>query len=364
MELVLEMLRQSWEVLREASVYMIFGLVVGGLVTMFLQPESVARHLGKGRFLPVLKATLLGVPLPLCSCGVLPAAAALKRQGANNGAVTSFLISTPESGVDSVAISYALLDPLLTVVRPLAAMATAAFAGLSENIWQARPTAPDPLAGPGQLPGASCCCGGQCSAPLPPRSPSLASRAAQGLRASFGELWGDIAVPFLIGTLLAGAIGAFIPQSLLGGALGGGLGSMLLMLAVGVPLYICASSSTPIAAALILKGASPGAALVFLLAGPATNITSLTVITKLLGRRGTAIYLFSIAAGAVVFGLAVDQLYAWLGVSVQASLGRAGALVPAWARTIGGVILLAMSVRPVWAWTAARLRRWRGHPGA
>ena len=134
MDVVVRALTESWRLLMDSSVYIIFGILVGGLLRMFLSAATVARHLGTGRIWPVLKASLLGVPLPLCSCGVLPAAASLKKQGANNGATAAFLISTPESGVDSIAITYALIDPLMTVARPVAAMVTATAAGITENL--------------------------------------------------------------------------------------------------------------------------------------------------------------------------------------------------------------------------------------
>ena len=147
MNLLLNIMMQSWHILLESSAFIIFGLIVSGLLRVFLNPGSVSRHLGQGRFKSVLKASLMGIPIPLCSCGVLPAAAALKKQGANNGAVTSFLISTPESGVDSIAITYALMDPIMTVVRPVAAFVTAFSAGIAENLLGkpdlTRPIVPD-----------------------------------------------------------------------------------------------------------------------------------------------------------------------------------------------------------------------------
>ena len=131
MDLFIKILSASWELLLDASIYIIFGMIIAGLLRTFLSTEYVARHLGKGRFLPVLKAALLGIPIPLCSCGVMPAAAALKKQGASNGATIAFLISTPESGVDSISISYALLDPIMTIARPVAAFVSAVVAGVT-----------------------------------------------------------------------------------------------------------------------------------------------------------------------------------------------------------------------------------------
>ena len=164
---------------------------------------------------------------------------------------------------------------------------------------------------------------------------------------AFGELWDDIAGWFLFGLLLAGGITLLIPEDFLTTYLGSGLPAMLLMLAVGIPLYICATASTPIAAALILKGVSPGAALVFLLAGPATNLASLTVLIGVLGKRATAIYLSAIAVMSVMLGLAVDRIYTGFGVSAQAVVGQAGDILPDWLQLVGALVVLALSVRPV-----------------
>jgi len=161
------------------------------------------------------------------------------------------------------------------------------------------------------------------------------------------EIWGDLARWFFIGLLLAGVISASIPDTIFERYLGSGLPAMLLMLAIGIPLYICATASTPIAAALILKGVSPGAALVFLLAGPATNITSLTVLTGVLGRRATAIYLTAIAVMSVVLGLALDQVYSITGISARAVAGAAGEVVPVWIKIAATFVLLALSIKPL-----------------
>jgi hypothetical protein len=168
-----------------------------------------------------------------------------------------------------------------------------------------------------------------------------------GLRYAFKELWGDLAGWFLVGLVIAGLITTVIPDDILTRYLGGGLSSMLVMLAVGIPLYICATASTPIAAALILKGVSPGAALVFLLAGPATNATSLTVLWGILGKRTTFIYLATISLSTVLFGLALDKVYTSFGLSARAMVGEASDVMPVWSEWVGGVLLILMSVRPV-----------------
>lgn len=353
MDFITRWVSESWHLLTESSVYVLFGLVVGGLLRVFLSPGMVARHLGQGRFSSVLKASLLGIPMPLCSCGVLPAGAALRRQGANRGATTAFLISTPETGVDSIAITYALLGPVMAVARPVAAFLTATFAGVLENLLGKpgdREVVPDQ-----SCPVDSCCDGVDCDEDEHRRHHTLREKLKAGMGFAFGELWADLAGWFMVGMVLAGLIGALVPEDVMGRYLGGGIGSMLLMLAVGIPLYICATSSTPIAAMLILKGVSPGAALVFLLAGPATNVTSIAVLLGVLGKRATIIYLASIAVISVLCGLALDAIHGWLGLSARATVGQASEMVPLWLQIGGAALLLLMSIKPIGASLRARL---------
>jgi len=271
----------------------------------------------------------------------------LKKQGANKGAVTSFLISTPESGVDSIAVTYALLDPLMTVIRPLAAFGTAVVAGISANLLDPEQSGAEALADR-RCPVDGCCDGDGCDPHDHRNHHSLAEKLWAGMRYAFTEFWEDLAGWFFIGLLIAGAITALIPDDVFERYLGQGLPSMLIMLAVGIPLYICATASTPIAAALILKGVSPGVALVFLLAGPATNMASLTVLVGMLGKRATAVYLAAIAVSAVAFGLLTDQAYAALGISARAVVGQAAEVVPDWLMLAAAVALMLLSARPLW----------------
>ncbi len=270
----------------------------------------------------------------------------LRKQGANNGATTAFLISTPESGVDSIAITYALIDPIMTVARPMVAFFTAAVAGVTENLFSfgGKNSIPSPDL---TCPVDGCCDGIECPPEEHSRHHNFLSKFRAGLYYALTELWSDMAGWFLIGLILAGLITAVIPEEMLSNNLGGGMQSMLIMLVVGIPLYICATASTPIAAALILKGVSPGAALVFLLAGPATNVTSLTVLLGILGKRATTIYIASIAIMAVFFGLALDQIYASFGISAQAMVGQAVEIMPVWAKWAGAIFLLFLSVKPI-----------------
>ena len=348
MEIVISVFQESWHLLLEASVYILFGMLVGGLLKVFLNPSFVADHLGTGRMSSVVKAALFGIPIPLCSCGVLPAAASLKRQGANNGATTAFLISTPESGVDSMAITYALLDPIMTVARPVSAFITAVAAGISENLLQSQKEEDWKRIVDRSCPIDNCCDGNSCPPEEHAKHHSFIEKLWSGLKFAVDDLWGDLAGWFFAGLLFAGIIAAVIPQELMTSYLGGGLHSMLIMLLVGIPMYICATASTPVAAALILKGVSPGAALVFLLVGPATNVTSLSVLFGLLGKRATVIYLVMLSLFAVLSGLVLDMIYNNFGVTASAIAGQAGEVIPYWLQLSGAFIVILLSVKPLY----------------
>jgi uncharacterized membrane protein YraQ (UPF0718 family) len=339
----------AWTLLEQSSLYILFGLLIGGLLKVFLSPDYVAAHLGKGRIKSVFKAALLGAPIPLCSCGVLPAAAQLKKQGANNGATTAFLIATPESGADSIAVSWALLDPLLTVARPVAAFISAFVAGVLENMLsyrEDRPVVAPPLtmASPAEIGcGANGCGCSDAHAHQADQARGLWSKLVQGTCYAVNDIWGDLAGWFFVGIAAAACITVLVPDDLITRHLGGGLGSMLLMLLVGIPMYICATASTPIAAALILKGVSPGTALVFLLAGPATNIAALAVLIRILGKKGVVVYLASIAVVSVLCGLALDGIYFAMGLSAMATIGVVAETLPHWLMLGATGVLLLLS---------------------
>jgi len=344
MQLLLAIITASWDLLLDASAYVILGIAMAGLLKSFLPTDFIAHHLGRGRILPIFKAALLGIPLPICSCGVMPAAASLKKHGASNGATIAFMVSTPESGVDSIAASYALLDPLLTVARPVAALFSALVAGIVEEIYG--PKNPPPKTTPDlvflPLNGAA-----------PPaqgltKKLGLTEKIKSGLHYAFTELWGDLAPWFIFGILLSGVITALVPEEFISRYLSGGPMAMLIMLAVGIPMYICATASTPIAAALIMKGVSPGAALVFLLTGPATNLASLAMLTKMIGKRGTSRYLLSLATASLVCGFLLDLTYRLTAISSQALVGQASELLPHSWRLAAALLLIILCIQPLY----------------
>jgi len=365
---VANFLAESWGILWDAAPYIVLGLLLGGFIKTGLNASTIKKHLGgKGAF-PVFKAALLGVPLPLCSCSVLPVGAALRKEGASRGATTAFLIATPESGVDSIAISYALLGPLLTVIRPVVAFFTAFAAGLG-MVFLDRKKSPEAF----EEPPSSCfscdspedhsehhCCGEHHGEENISEKPSFGERLKQGFQYATGELWEHLAFPFALGILLSGLLGALVPENFLERWMGGGLHSMLIMLLAGIPMYICATSSTPLAAAFILKGVSPGAALVFLLAGPATNLSALPVLLKILGKKGVALYLGSIAILSVLAGLLVDWIYRWLQLDPRALMGSTHEVLP-WEIHLASLVFLGFCTLPLARRTIARLREVEVH---
>jgi len=300
MDTVIDVVVAAWWVLTEMSPYLLLGFFVAGLLSRMISAEWVERHLGGKGVGQVFKASLFGVPLPLCSCGVLPVGASLRRQGASRGATTAFMLSTPQTGVDSIAVTYALLGPFLAVLRPVAALLTGFLGGTLVHGFGERNGAPEAV----ELEGESCndgCCDDDED---PPRT------FLEAMRYGFVTLPRDIGRALLVGIAVSGLIAAFVKPAALEGYLGGGILPMLAAMAIGVPLYVCATASTPIALSLIYAGLSPGAAMVFLISGPATNTAALTTLWKVLGRRTTIIYLVTVVVGALATGFLVDGIIA------------------------------------------------------
>jgi uncharacterized membrane protein YraQ (UPF0718 family)/copper chaperone CopZ len=316
MNFILDVIVASWSVLAEMAPYLLLGFFFAGVLSALISAEWVERHLGGSGLGQVFKASLFGVPLPLCSCGVLPVAASLRRQGASRGATTSFLLSTPQTGVDSIAVTYALLGPFIAVLRPLAALVTGVVGGSLVQAFGERNGA-----APADSEIASGCAMDGCC------EDEVAHRHSFGdaMRYGFVTLPRDIGRALLVGVLLSGLISALIAPDALRAYLGGGLLPILAAMAIGVPLYVCATASTPIALSLIVAGLSPGAALAFLISGPATNSAALTTLWKVLGRRTTVIYLATVAFGAIGVGLLVDGFVASGVVPVSALIDTAGA---------------------------------------
>jgi uncharacterized protein len=293
----------SWTMLVEMAPYLLLGFTVAGLLSVMISPRWVERHLGNRGLGQVFKASLFGVPLPLCSCGVIPVGASLRQHGAGKGATTAFMLSTPQTGVDSIAVTYALLGPFIAVVRPIAALLTGFLGGGLVYAFD-RNDDEKPV---DDLPTAACSSGSDCCEDEEePRKNTL----FDGLTYGLVTLPRDIGRALIVGILLSGVISALIEPRALEATLGGGIWPMLVAMAVGIPLYVCATASTPIALSLIQAGLSPGAALVFLITGPATNGATLTTLWRVLGKRSVVIFLLTVAVGALATGIAVDAIVA------------------------------------------------------
>lgn len=290
-------------ILYESAPYLLLGFGLAGLIHVSLTrfPRITAMLTGSGRR-PILWAAFIGLPMSLCSCSVLPAARALRREGASKGATASFLVSVPETDVVSIFATLAMIGPLFAVYRPTAALLTALIAGFvvrAIEMRERRNAAQRPTASAQ----ADSCCHDES-----PTTTAWSHRAwwMRALRHGYIDVFDDIAPQLTLGILLAAVIGAWLPAIDPGLVAGGSAISYLVMVAIAVPLYVCASASTPIAAGLIAGGASPGAAMVFLLAGPATNLSSLVVVKGMLGVRGLVGYLSSIVVVSVACGVALD----------------------------------------------------------
>lgn len=364
---MINFLNNLLELSLEASPWLVLGLVIGGLIKALVPTSFLQKHLSGNGLLSITKAALFGAPLPLCSCGVIPAALGLRRAGASKPATVSFLVSTPETGVDSVTISYALLGPFMAIVRPIAAIISAIVAGLlvgrSDNEPQKINHTSDIhaenhldsccsgevqeaetcSASKEQATGSSCCA-------IPDgktqhnHSKTFWQEAWAGIVYSFNSLFVDVLFWLVIGLVFAALVKTFVPITFLA-EWGSGLPAMLVMLVIGVPMYVCATASTPIAAGLLLAGVSPGTAMVFLMAGPATNMSTLGIIGKELGRRSLIAYLTGVGVVTLLTGLSVDYLVTLWNIDVQAQIAHSADLVPpviAWASLL---LLIAVVVK-------------------
>lgn len=315
--------------LNSMSPYILLGFMIAGLLHAFVPASSMSRHLSGTGFKAVFKAAMIGVPLPLCSCGVLPTAVALRRSGASRAASSSFLIATPQTGVDSIAATYSLLGPAFAVIRPVAALVTSLAGGMAVGYTEQ-----------GEETAVSCS--------VTPDGPAARLTFGQKMREAvtygFYTMVGSIGKWLIIGLVIAALITVFVPAdffTILGNR---PLPAMIAVVLVAVPMYVCATGSIPIALSLILKGLSPGTAFVFLMAGPAANFASITVISRTMGRRAASAYLASIIIGAIAFGLAIDYLLpaSWFTGHLTMPAHACHHTVPVFQTVCSGILLLLL----------------------
>jgi uncharacterized membrane protein YraQ (UPF0718 family)/copper chaperone CopZ len=330
MDLLTQIAVEVWSALAEMAPYLLLGFLVAGVLSVFIPQELVERHLGGRGPWPVAKASLFGVPLPLCSCGVIPVAASLRRHGASRGSTTSFLISTPQTGVDSVLVTYSLLGPVFAVFRPVAALVSGLIGGVIVSATTRDLERENGVAI--EVGGNSCT--EQCCA-----DGAGHSRLLRALRYGFLTLPQDLARALLAGLAIAGLLAALVPDDFFAAYLGSGFVAMIAMMAVGIPIYVCATGTVPVGAVLLMKGVSPGAVLVFLMTGPATNAAAITTIWKVLGRRTAFVYLGVVAATALFCGWLLDITF---GELVVATAQHAHEMRPGLFANISAVGLLAV----------------------
>jgi len=369
--MIIELLNNIWLVFLDTAFWLLLGLLAAGLIKLFISEDTMRRWVG-GRGLPsILRAALFGAPLPLCSCGVLPAAIGLRRAGASKEATVAFLISTPETSIDSVFVTYALMGPVMAIFRPVSALVNAIGTGLltalvSDDDVHNKSGAPDAIVenccssseSKQQAEVSSCCAekkeqvekdccsenvdkGNTAEVPGKPTSKLLRALSYAG-----AELLDDISKWLFIGIALAGVMLTFIPPDWLA-QWGQGLPAMLIMLVVGVPMYICAVASTPVAAGLLLAGVSPGAVLIFLLVGPATNIASFVLLKQELGLKVTLVYLSGISVLSLMMGLVLEWMLNAKQWQIEANLGEAHAMLPGYIAWASAFLLIFLAIKPL-----------------
>jgi hypothetical protein len=278
--------------LNEMSPYILLGFLFAGILHAFVRADVMSHHFAGNGFRQSLKAALLGVPLPLCSCGVLPTAISLRRSGASNAATTSFLIATPQTGIDSIAATYSLLGPAFAIVRPVAAFVTAVLGGtIMGKVAKEDATVDDE------------CKLAACDARL-----TFGGKVKEMLRYGFVDMPGSVGKWLVVGLVVAALITALIPDDFFVGFARYPFLAMVAVVVIAIPMYVCATGSIPIALSLMLKGLTPGVAFVFLMAGPAANFASYTLLSHAMGRRNTLIYIGIIAVSAICIGMIIDTL--------------------------------------------------------
>lgn len=332
---------ELWHILLESGLWLVLGLALAGLVHAFISRAWFTKHLGGRGIAPIAKASLLGIPMPLCSCSVIPVAASLRRQGAGKGATAAFAISTPQTGEESIPVTSALFGPVFALARPVIAVVTAFLAGMLIDTAVGDPPrpptntnpTPEPVNGP-PMP----------AIPTPAEpAPPLADRLRTALSHGFGTMLRDLAPWLAVGILMAALVAALVPPGWIAENIGTGLWPKVAMLFVGIPLYICATSSTPLAWSLVMAGLSPGAAIVLLLTGPATNLATMSWVIKDLGVKALAIYLGVIAVVALAAGTLFDLYFAQFMVLADRAATHAhpGGLW-AWTKALGAAAFVTL----------------------
>lgn len=321
-EYVIKYLDELEWLLFEMSPWLLLGFLIAGVLHVFFPEEKTNRYFGKRSFGSVLRATLLGIPLPLCSCGVIPAGISIYKNGASKGASLSFMISTPQTGVDSIMLTYSMLGLPFAIIRPVVAFFTGILGGVLGNAFLKD----------------------EQKIPVKKMEDNKVEKiegnpVVRMMRYAFITLVQDIAKWLFLGILLAALISVLVPNDFFSEVIESNILGMLTLLAVSIPLYVCATGSIPIAAVLIMKGFSPGAALVFLMAGPATNIATMSVIGNAMGKKTLLVYMITIVAGALLSGMLVDGLFPAEWFKIIEHSHDHQHMLPEWLRISSGILM-------------------------
>jgi len=368
----MEFLNNIYLLALDASFWLVIGLLIGGVFKTLIPTVLLQKHLSHEGFGAIIKAALLGAPLPLCSCGVIPAAMGLREAGASKSATTSFLVSTPETGVDSVFITYAMMGPFMAITRPIVAITSAITAGTLVNFFDVdfddtntnnQPEKTSCCSSEKEKTQSSCCetetkletscCDTQepqesacCSSKSENTEPGLLNKMGSGIKYAFTDLLDNIMFWLVIGLVFAALVQTFVSEDFLL-EYGTGWTGMLVMLVVGIPMYVCATASTPLAAGFLLAGISPGAVIVFLLAGPATNMATLGIISQRLGQRTMVLYLTGIMSVALISGFMVNWLVSIWELNINQHLTMNHTHLPEWIQGASLVLLIVISLRNI-----------------
>jgi uncharacterized protein len=326
-DVILNFIKESINLWLEMSPYLLFGMSMAGLLHVFLGKELITEHLGKPGIWSVIKATMLGVPLPVCSCGVIPIAISLEKEGAHKSSILAFLVSTPTTGVDSVFATYSLLGPLFALFRPLAAIISGISLGVADYLVEGKNI--------------------KQKESLKHEHPALhiMFKWKEFIKYSFYEIPQDIGISLIVGIFIGAAIAVFIPQTIFEKFFFFPV-DFLVALLLGIPLYVCSTGSIPVAVSLIQKGFSPGAGLVFLIAGPATNAVTLSFVWAKMGKVSFYLYLFNIIIVSALMGLLFNFLSASAGIDSKL-LSSGGGMLPMSVKIISGIILLLLVINGI-----------------
>lgn len=356
-------LEETLRLFVEISPYLMLGFLFAGLLHTLLGESYIRRHFSKSGWGSTIKAAVFGIPLPVCSCAVIPLAESMRKDGASKSATMAFMVSTPSSGVDSIMATYALMGPVYAVFRPIASFLSGVFVGIvthfkgddngkdngkdngEEKSGKEKNQSPGQAAIDTSTPNA------------PPRKPKKSVKEA--MTYGFKIIPGEIAKWLIVGVIVGGAISALVPEDFGTRYLGSPILNYLAVLAVSIPLYVCATGSIPIAASLIAKGVLPGAALAFLIAGPATNSVTISFVYKRMGKKITFFYVLSIAIVSIVTGIVFDTLVTGIGPGTS-FVAAGGEHIPHFIQysCAGAMILIFLNSRfDLLARAAKRLKR-------